>query len=80
MLNIPAALDQLGVTQELKAALLRLSAALPEARRRAEERIRQRIHLDSTRWFQAEEPLPHLGCGTSSRARLINCACIAWPI
>ncbi len=60
MLNIPAALDQLGVTQELKAALLKLSAALPEARRRDEERIRQRIHLDSTWWFQTEEPLPHL--------------------
>lgn len=60
MLNIPAALDQLGVTQELKAALLKLSAALPAARRRDEERIRQRIHLDSTWWFQAEEPLPHL--------------------
>jgi predicted DNA-binding transcriptional regulator YafY len=60
MLNIPAALDQLGVTQELKAALLKLSAALPEARRRDEERIRQRLHLDSTGWFQAEEPLPHL--------------------
>jgi predicted DNA-binding transcriptional regulator YafY len=60
MLNIPAALDQLGVTQELKAALLKLSAALPAARRRDEERIRQRIHLDSTWWFQSEEPLPHL--------------------
>jgi predicted DNA-binding transcriptional regulator YafY len=60
MLNIPAALDQLGVTQELKAALLKLSAALPEARRHDEERIRQRIHLDSTWWFQAEEALPHL--------------------
>ena len=60
MLNIPAALDQLGVTQELKAALLKLSAALPAARRRDEERIRQRIHLDSTWWFQTEEPLPHL--------------------
>jgi len=60
MLNIPAALDQLGVTQELKAALLKLSAALPAARRHDEERIRQRIYLDSTWWFQAEEPLPHL--------------------
>jgi predicted DNA-binding transcriptional regulator YafY len=60
MLNIPAALDQLGVTQELKAALLKLSAALPAARRHDQERIRQRIHLDSTWWFQTEEPLPHL--------------------
>jgi predicted DNA-binding transcriptional regulator YafY len=33
---------------------------LPAARRRDEERIRQRIYLDSTWWFQAEEPLPHL--------------------
>jgi predicted DNA-binding transcriptional regulator YafY len=60
MLSIPAPLDQLGVTQELKAALLKLSAALPEARRSDEERIRQRIHLDSTNWFQDEAAVPHL--------------------
>jgi predicted DNA-binding transcriptional regulator YafY len=60
MLSIPAPLAQLGVTQELKAALLKLSAALPEARRHDEERIRQRIYLDSTNWFQDEDAAPHL--------------------
>ena len=60
MLNIPAPLDQLGVTQELKAALLKLSAALPASRRSEEERSRQRIHLDSSWWFQADEAVPCL--------------------
>ncbi|HEY4723377.1 MAG TPA: WYL domain-containing protein [Anaerolineae bacterium] len=60
MLSIPAPLDQLGVTQELKQALLKLSAALPDARRSDEARSRQRIHLDSTWWFQSEDALPHL--------------------
>jgi predicted DNA-binding transcriptional regulator YafY len=60
MLSIPAPLDQLGVTQELKAALLKLSAALPEARRRDEERIRQRIYLDSLNWFQDVDAVPQL--------------------
>ena len=60
MLSIPAPLAQLGVSQELKAALLKLSAALPTAHRQAEERSRQRIYLDSTWWFQAEETVPCL--------------------
>src|SRR5512147_1801731 len=60
MLSIPAPLDQLGVTQELKTALLKLSAALPEARRHDEARIRQRIHLDSLGWFQEAGAEPHL--------------------
>jgi len=60
MLSIPAPLDQLGVTQELKVALLKLSAALPASRRGEEERSRQRIHLDSSWWFQAEEAVPCL--------------------
>jgi len=60
MLSIPAPLDQLGVTQELKAALLKLSAALPASQRGEEERSRQRIHLDSSWWFQAEEAVPCL--------------------
>jgi predicted DNA-binding transcriptional regulator YafY len=58
MLSIPAPLDQLGVTQELKTALLKLSAALPASRRSEEESSRQRIHLDSSWWFQAEEAVP----------------------
>lgn len=60
MLSIPALLDELGVSQELKAALLKLSAALPADRRLEEEKARQRIHLDSSLWSQPDEPVPHL--------------------
>jgi len=60
MLSIPAPLDKLGVSQKLKTALLKLTAALPASRRGDEERTRQRIHLDSTGWFQPEETTPHL--------------------
>ena len=60
MLSIPAALSELGVDQELKAALLKLSAALPTTRRHVEERVRQRIHLDSEGWFESREAVPHL--------------------
>jgi predicted DNA-binding transcriptional regulator YafY len=60
MLSIPAPLAELGVDQELKAALLKLSAALPATRRQVEARVRQRIHLDSEGWFEAREPVPHL--------------------
>ena len=60
MLSIPAPLAELGVDHELKAALLKLSAALPATRRQVEERVRQRIHLDSEGWFEAREPVPHL--------------------
>ena len=58
MLSIPAPLAQLGVDRELKAAMLKLSAALPDSRRSDETRARQRIHLDSSWWFQAEEAVP----------------------
>ncbi len=61
MLSIPAPLAELGVDGELKAALLKLSAALPATRRHIEERVRQRIHLDSEGWFESREPVPHLG-------------------
>jgi predicted DNA-binding transcriptional regulator YafY len=60
MMSIPAPLTELGVSRELKAALLKLSAALPTIRRHDEERVRQRIHLDSVEWFHAKEPVPYL--------------------
>ena len=60
MLNVPAPLADLGLRQELQSALLKLSAALPQDHRKAEEEIRQRIHLDSTWWQQGEEQVPHL--------------------
>ncbi len=60
MLSVPAPLAELGVSQELKAAMLKLSAALPDSRRLDQERARQRIHLDWAAWFQPDDPLPHL--------------------
>ncbi|MBX2997886.1 MAG: WYL domain-containing protein [Caldilineaceae bacterium] len=60
MLSIPAPLSQLGVSQELKTAMLKLAAALPAARRQDEERVRQRFYLDSSWWHQHETPVPYL--------------------
>jgi predicted DNA-binding transcriptional regulator YafY len=50
MLSIPQALSDLGLDQELKAALLKLSAALPSSLRGDEQRVRQRIHVDPRPW------------------------------
>jgi predicted DNA-binding transcriptional regulator YafY len=52
---------QLGVGQELKGALLKLTASLPEARYRDRQMARQRIHLDASWWGQSGQPGPHLG-------------------
>jgi predicted DNA-binding transcriptional regulator YafY len=60
MLSIPAPLAQLGMGGEFKAALLKLFASLPETRRLDEARTRQRIHLDSSWWFQSEQEVPSL--------------------
>lgn len=60
MLSIPAPLADLGISQELKVALLKLSASLPASRRDAEARVRQRFHLDSTWWERDAGPVPHL--------------------
>ena len=60
MLNIPEPLVRLGVAPNLKAALLKLSAAMPDSTRQAEVRARQRIHLDARAWFEAEEATPQL--------------------
>jgi predicted DNA-binding transcriptional regulator YafY len=60
MLSIPAPLMQLGLGEKFKGALLKLSAALPDTRRLDEALTRQRIHLDSSWWFQSEQEVPCL--------------------
>lgn len=60
MLNIPAPLVELGVDDELRTAMRKLSASLPERSRGAEQRVRQRVHVDSVWWAQGEDPVPHL--------------------
>ena len=60
MLNIPSPLLQLGVGLELRSAMRKLSASLPASKRLEEDLARERIHLDSSWWFQAEDSMPHL--------------------
>jgi predicted DNA-binding transcriptional regulator YafY len=60
LLSLPTPLADLGIGQELKAALLKLNASLPAARRDIEEWVRGRVLLDPTWWEEAEEPAPHL--------------------
>jgi predicted DNA-binding transcriptional regulator YafY len=60
MMSIPAPLAQLGMDDDFKSALLKLSASLPETRRADESRSRQRILLDSSWWFQSEQDVPCL--------------------
>ena len=60
MLSIPTPLAELGVDQDLKAALLKLSAALPDVFRPESARAQKRIHLDSSVWFHQEEHTPHI--------------------
>jgi predicted DNA-binding transcriptional regulator YafY len=60
MLSIPAPLAELGVNQELKAALLKLTAALPATRRGDEARVRDRFYLDAVGWEHDGSPTPHL--------------------
>jgi predicted DNA-binding transcriptional regulator YafY len=60
MLNIPEALVSLGVGEPLKAALLKLAAAVPPSMREKQAQTHNRLHLDATWWFQSDEPIPHL--------------------
>jgi predicted DNA-binding transcriptional regulator YafY len=58
--GVYAPLADLGLAEALEVALLKLSAALPEAQQRRAERMRQRIHLDAIPWFQTREAVPQL--------------------
>ena len=53
MLGVPEPLSRLGVSDRLRAALLKLAAALPADRQHSGSQARQRIHLDSAWWFQS---------------------------
>lgn len=60
ILDIPEPLVRLGMGETLKAAFLKLSAAIPPALREKQVQARHRIHLDAAWWFQPEEPTPCL--------------------
>ena len=60
MLSIPAPLADLGVSEKLKGALLKLEASLPATARQSEASLRGRVHLDWEPWFRTPEPVPNL--------------------
>ncbi len=60
MLSVPEALDELGLSQELRGALLKLSAALPTGLRQDETQVRQRVYIDTAWWSAARTSVPHL--------------------
>jgi len=60
MLSIPAPLVELGLSEELRNALLKLSAALPQRHQPEQAFIRQRFYLDTTWWEQPGDAPAHL--------------------
>ena len=60
MLSIPAPLIELGLSEELRNALLKLSAALPQRYQPEQAFIRQRFYLDTTWWEQPGDAPAHL--------------------
>lgn len=60
MLAVPASLAELGVADDLRAALLKLAGAAPARARLEEERTRQRFYLDSRPWAGVVQSVPHL--------------------
>ncbi len=60
MLSIPTPLDDLGMTGELKAALLKVKSALPAPRQAEQNWIQQRLYLDPTAWSPPEKNVPFL--------------------
>jgi len=53
-------LADLGLGDGLRKTLQKLAGALPRDQRASAERVRDRIHLDPTRWKQAAQPREHL--------------------
>jgi predicted DNA-binding transcriptional regulator YafY len=60
ILSVPELSTELGLNQNLRNALLKLSAALPEARKGLNEKVRHHIYLDWKWWQQGKESVLHL--------------------
>jgi len=58
--GLPGPAAQLGLSDLLSAARLKLLAALPPNMQRDAERIASRFHLDPVAWFRGADPLPAL--------------------
>jgi predicted DNA-binding transcriptional regulator YafY len=81
--TVPAPLADLGMGDEAKGALLKLAAALPQARQDVGRDVRSRLYLDPNPWHASREAVPTLSilrravwedrwlCATFLRARQI---------
>src|ERR1700743_3757769 len=58
--GLPGPVAQLGLSDVLAAARLKLMAALPANMQPNAERIASRFHLDPVAWFKGADPLPSL--------------------
>ncbi|HEY5337159.1 MAG TPA: YafY family protein [Rhizomicrobium sp.] len=58
--GLPGPVAQLGLSDVLAAARLKLMAALPANVQPGAERIASRFHLDPVAWFKGADPLPSL--------------------
>lgn len=58
--GLPGPAAQLGLSNLLSAARLKLLAALPATMQHDAERIASRLHLDPVGWFRGPDPLPSL--------------------
>src|SRR5215472_15726621 len=58
--GLPGPAAQLGLSNLLSAARLKLLAALPANLQRDAERVAARRHLDPVGWFRGPDPLPAL--------------------
>jgi predicted DNA-binding transcriptional regulator YafY len=59
LLSIPAPLEDVGLSADLRSALRKIAAALPAAQRDA-HRVQQHVFVDATGWGAGAEPAPHL--------------------
>ncbi len=55
-----ALLHDLGLSRTAEAALVKLTAALPERQRPDARHARQRLHVDTTGWQEHRDAVPHL--------------------
>jgi predicted DNA-binding transcriptional regulator YafY len=57
---VPGPLADLGLGKAVEAAVLKLTAALPDTHRRNLEQVRSRIHVDTSDWFRPAEAPTYL--------------------
>lgn len=60
MLTIPGPITDLGMSQQLKSTILKLTTALPDRYQAQATLVQQRLHLDTAGWFQQAEAVPYL--------------------